>query len=345
MGEVHLLPVHDVGGEPAWMLDVSCGCRHKIAAATRVEAYARRYERDLQAWRIDHGHERVVVASLRTQAWCHGCRAGRPCAAWRLDALEAEGYRLRAPSDRRWSPPRPNPTTGLAAHADALGIDKPYTAAKIQDAFRRKIAQAHPDHGGSAAATRRVVAARDALIAAGSEAGMAPRATRRRTAPAHRSGPRRRAALRRARTRRNPRPEGIVEVVDHEDGTRRPPTSLLWIDVAREHTHDHGELNAPASWIELRYGPGRMYRHAWFGRGLAYWDGYEARWKVGATREFHVPLDVTPSGYALDDDPEVSADRLRQIGAAGYLLLQQMLARLDELRAATPRRRRAAPRT
>ncbi len=46
-----------------------------------------------------------------------------------------------------------------------LGLTSAATAADVQAAWRRLIAQVHPDHGGSAELASRVTAARDLLLA------------------------------------------------------------------------------------------------------------------------------------------------------------------------------------
>jgi curved DNA-binding protein CbpA len=64
--------------------------------------------------------------------------------------------------------PRPRVAGDSAAEADArdlLGIGANADAAAIQAAWRLRMAQVHPDAGGSDAAAAAVTAARDLLLA------------------------------------------------------------------------------------------------------------------------------------------------------------------------------------
>jgi hypothetical protein len=65
-----------------------------------------------------------------------------------------------------WKTQRPKPVAGDEAAARALlGLAPGANADAIQAAWRSRIAQAHPDAGGSDAAARAVTAARDLLLA------------------------------------------------------------------------------------------------------------------------------------------------------------------------------------
>lgn len=68
---------------------------------------------------------------------------------------------------RHYRPARAVPThDALLAEARAvLGVGAEASEIEIRAAYRRLIATAHPDHGGSADETRRINAARDALLA------------------------------------------------------------------------------------------------------------------------------------------------------------------------------------
>lgn len=65
---------------------------------------------------------------------------------------------------RRTAAPPPAPADLAEARA-VLGVSATADAAAINAAWRRVIAQVHPDHGGTADLARQVTAARDALLA------------------------------------------------------------------------------------------------------------------------------------------------------------------------------------
>ena len=71
---------------------------------------------------------------------------------------------LGALYSRPAAPAGPPGTTEHEAYA-MLGLDSAATAADVHAAWRRLIAQVHPDHGGSNDLARRVTAARDLLLA------------------------------------------------------------------------------------------------------------------------------------------------------------------------------------
>jgi hypothetical protein len=54
----------------------------------------------------------------------------------------------------------------LADAIALLGVETDYTKADVLSAFRRKAKEAHPDAGGTAEMFRKLVAARDRLLAA-----------------------------------------------------------------------------------------------------------------------------------------------------------------------------------
>lgn len=60
--------------------------------------------------------------------------------------------------------PRPEPEREVYVHARVLGVAWPCTASEVREAFRFRIAKAHPDHGGSNTSTQRLVEARNALL-------------------------------------------------------------------------------------------------------------------------------------------------------------------------------------
>jgi len=65
-----------------------------------------------------------------------------------------------------WFASRPQlAAADLADARDILGVAPDADAAAITAAWRRAIAQVHPDHGGTADLARRVTAARDTLLA------------------------------------------------------------------------------------------------------------------------------------------------------------------------------------
>jgi hypothetical protein len=61
--------------------------------------------------------------------------------------------------------PPPPAIDPMRAHAATLGVEWPAGAAAVKKAFRSAILRAHADLGGSDEAARRVIAARDALLA------------------------------------------------------------------------------------------------------------------------------------------------------------------------------------
>jgi DnaJ-domain-containing protein 1 len=65
------------------------------------------------------------------------------------------------------SRPKPLAVADLADARAVLGVSPTDDAAAIDAAWRRLIAQVHPDKGGSADLARRVTAARDLLLARG----------------------------------------------------------------------------------------------------------------------------------------------------------------------------------
>ena len=94
------------------------------------------------------------------------------------DKEQADGKNSRAakarqrakptPSKRVRRPPsvgrsRPRPRQQPAA-SSLLGLGPTFTSADVHAAFRRLALAAHPDHGGSSAAMRELIAARDAAL-------------------------------------------------------------------------------------------------------------------------------------------------------------------------------------
>lgn len=63
-------------------------------------------------------------------------------------------------------PPRPSSEELRRSAANTLGVKWPATKGEIQKAFRRAIAKAHTDHGGSDAQAIAVIEARKTLLAA-----------------------------------------------------------------------------------------------------------------------------------------------------------------------------------
>lgn len=59
----------------------------------------------------------------------------------------------------------PRQANDLAAARRLLGVGRRASADEIEAAFRAGLFKAHPDHGGTAQATRRLTAARDLLLA------------------------------------------------------------------------------------------------------------------------------------------------------------------------------------
>jgi hypothetical protein len=108
----------------------------------------------------------------RWWAWWRGVRfvssrTGR--IAERLDALWQERYGYAAGSA---SPVMQMPL----AHAIALlGVPADYIEEDVKTAFRREVKRAHPDHGGTAEDFRRLVEARDRLLAALGTSAPAPK--------------------------------------------------------------------------------------------------------------------------------------------------------------------------
>ena len=70
----------------------------------------------------------------------------------------------RGPGRARRAAPTPAEDPVLAEARAVLGLQRGASAADIRAAHRRLVAVTHPDHGGSAELTRRINAARDALL-------------------------------------------------------------------------------------------------------------------------------------------------------------------------------------
>lgn len=73
-------------------------------------------------------------------------------------------WRYLKPAPRRPAPRVAAPDATIRDALSLLGIPAGSDAAAIRDAHRRRIAEAHPDRGGSAELTRELNAARDLLL-------------------------------------------------------------------------------------------------------------------------------------------------------------------------------------
>jgi DnaJ-domain-containing protein 1 len=101
-----------------------------------------------------------LVALMRGGLWLALAMAAAAGFAW-----FAAPTRQRVPPPRQPAPQRSSP--GDAEARAILGVRLHASEEEIRAAFRAKMAEAHPDRGGSDAAAARLVAARDRLMGRG----------------------------------------------------------------------------------------------------------------------------------------------------------------------------------
>ena len=102
------------------------------------------------------------------RAWWRGVmfvssRTGRIAA--RLDAIWWQRWQQHSASSGAGMPPLSMMRMSLAEAMALLGVPPNFTKADVLAAFRRKAKEAHPDFGGTAEIFRRLVEARDRLLA------------------------------------------------------------------------------------------------------------------------------------------------------------------------------------
>ncbi len=150
----HVRPFFDELNEASWV--VAFPADEKPPALRSVPIYGRRS--------IDSPSAAVRFIGIddeyrpNPRSCCRACWAGDACPEWTADP--GDGYERRKPDERV----KLTPEQRAAA---VLGVEWPCTEERMNAGFREATAKAHPDHGGSDDAMKRVIAARDMLTSAG----------------------------------------------------------------------------------------------------------------------------------------------------------------------------------
>jgi len=152
----HVRPFFDELDEPAWILAFPAA--EKPPALRTVPIYGRRP--------IDHPAGAAVQFigiddeyRPNPRSCCPACLVDDPCPAWTVDP---DGYERRKPHERVR-------LTAEQKAARTLCIEWPCTEEQLTIGFRDATAKAHPDHGGSDEAMKRVIEARELLEKAGEQ--------------------------------------------------------------------------------------------------------------------------------------------------------------------------------
>lgn len=108
-----------------------------------------------------------VTATIFAAACWGGAALAAMRGSWLIASLLASAGIWLAVSSRQRDPqarPTPREDMGEAEARRVLGVSKSADAAEIQAAYRRLMARAHPDTGGSEGLAERLNAARDRLL-------------------------------------------------------------------------------------------------------------------------------------------------------------------------------------